>query len=102
MSDETPGYGRLGHLVDEWMETQPVKPSVAGVAKVLGRTRGTLHKWMRGESVPSPEDLNNLARLIDVSPRRLLEAIWLDKGYELEDLYPENPAPIRKPGRRAV
>ena len=102
MADEAPGYGRLGVLVDQWMESQAVKPSVAGVAKVLGRNRGTVHKWMRGESVPSPADLNNLARLIDVSPRRLLEAIWLDKGYELEDLYPENPTPIRKSGRRAV
>jgi hypothetical protein len=66
MSENSPGYGRLGQLIDLWMEAQPVKPSVAGVAKVLGRNRGTLHKWMKAESVPSPGDLNALAALIDV------------------------------------
>jgi transcriptional regulator with XRE-family HTH domain len=90
MSENSPGYGRLGQIVDLWMEAQPIKPSVAGVAKALGRTRQTVGKWMKAESVPSPADLRALSQLIDVPQRQLLEAIWLDKGYDPEDLLPDN------------
>lgn len=100
-SENSPGYGRLGQIVDLWMDAQPIKPTVAGVAKALGRTRQTVGKWMKGESVPSPQDLNNLSKLIDVSPRALLEAIWLDKGYELGELYPEVRATEKKATRSA-
>lgn len=102
MSDlDAHGYGRLGQIIKDWMDAQPVEVRVAGVAKALGRARGTVGKWMKAESVPGPEDLNALSQLIDVPTRRLLEAIWLDKGYRINDLHPEAPRTTRAPKRSA-
>lgn len=86
------GYGHLGSLIKLWMMTLPAEPKVPAVADALGRTRNTLYKWMKGESAPGPEDLRNLSALTGISQRTLLEAIWLDKGYDIDNLVSDRAA----------
>ena len=87
--------GELGALVEAWRDRRDPRPSDAWIGRKVGASsRSTVGPWLRGESMPRPQQLRKLASLIGVSYRTVLDAALLDAGYLEEREYRDNTAPM--------
>lgn len=90
--------GELGALVEGWRDRRDPRPSDAWIGRKVGaRSRSTVRPWLTGASMPEPQHLRELAALIGVNYRRVLDAALLDAGYltemEHRDGYPAPTTP---------
>lgn len=68
-------------LIQDWLDAQPWHISQAQLAKKIGVSTSLVTDWKYGRSVPNPENLRELAAVIEVSPERLIDAMLKDEGY---------------------
>lgn len=73
--------GEIGKLVQEHIDAQPYRVSVAQVAGAVGVSRQALTLWIDGSSLPKPENLRSLARALGLPYSRVLDAALVDHGY---------------------
>lgn len=73
--------GELGKLIQEYIDRQEYPPSDAAIGRRLGVTRSTVGNWKRGDAMPKPDNLRDLATLMGVSYTRVLDAALADSGY---------------------
>lgn len=73
--------GELGQLIQEYIDRQEYAPSDAAIGRRLGVTRSTVGNWKRGEAMPKPDNLRDLATLLGISYTRVLDAALADSGY---------------------
>lgn len=94
--------GELGALVDAWRNRRDPRPSYAWISTKVGvKSRSSVKPWLTGQSMPQPEALREIARLIGVSYRTVLDAALLDAGYLEEREYRGNTTPIGIPWTEA-
>ena len=86
--------GELGRLIELYRDGLDPKPSDAWIGRKVGVGRSAVGPWLRGESMPKPEALRQLASLMGVAYRRVLDAALLDAGYLEEREYRGNAAPM--------
>jgi transcriptional regulator with XRE-family HTH domain len=72
--------GEIGRLIEDYRDRIGYTISDSQIAEKLGVTRQTVGNWTKGHT-PKPANLSDLARLLDVSYTRLLDAMLTDAGY---------------------
>lgn len=96
--------GELGALVEAWRDRRDPRPSDAWIGRKVGaRSRSTVKPWLTGASMPEPQHLRELATLIGVNYRRVLDAALLDAGYLTEMEHRDgHPAPTTSAERASA
>lgn len=68
-------------LIQQYMDSQLVRVSQAGVAAAVGVERSALSQWKYGQATPRPEHLRSLQRVTRIPYRLFLDALLVDMGY---------------------
>lgn len=71
-------------LIQAWMNSMPYPPSQRKLAERIEVSPGLISDWKYGESMPSPELVERLAREIGVRYEKVLDAFLADHGYLLQ------------------
>lgn len=80
----------LWDVIQSVLDASPFGATQAQLARAVGVTRQTVGGWKSGASTPTPEHLRALANALTLAGGgrdvydRLLRAVLLDQGYDVE------------------
>lgn len=86
----------LWRLVEQWQDSQPVRPTVRGIARAAGIPPSTLANWRHIVELPKPEHLSAFARVTNYTTTQLLEAALQDYMSGVRDGTPTNLVVLSK------